>query len=193
MNLIAISGTNGSGKDTVGQLLADKYSWMFVSVSELLRDEARKRGLSPERENTRIISAEWRRQFGLGVLMEKAVEQYKASGKKFNGLVIANARNPGEVDYIHKMGGKVMWLDADPKVRYKRVETRARGPEDHKTFEQFMADEEAEMHPSGDDATLNMAGVKAKADIFIENNSSDIETFKAAIEQALAQHKLSLF
>ena len=72
LQIIGIAGTNGAGKDTVGELLAEHYGYLFVSVTELLRAEARRRGLPVEREVLRSISAEWRRELGLGVLVDKA-------------------------------------------------------------------------------------------------------------------------
>ena len=42
-------------------------------------------------------------------------------------------------------------------------------------------------HLEGDKATLNMAGVKDQADIFLHNDSNDIAEFKKAAEKALAE------
>ena len=86
MKLIGIAGTNGSGKDTVGQILAEKHGWFFISVSDLLRDECRTRGLEVSRENLRGISAEWRREGGLGVLVDKAVEVFERAGENHAGV-----------------------------------------------------------------------------------------------------------
>ena len=179
--LYGISGTNGAGKDLLCQALEEKRNFYFISVSDLFRAEARKRGIAVERVNLAMISAEWRRQGGLGVMIEKPLEVYLQVAGQYDGLVISSLRNPGEADAIHKYGGKVIWVDADPEVRYQRIASvsrEGRGEEDQKTFDEFMADERREMHSTGDDATLDMAGVKAKADIFIENNGFDIEAFK---------------
>lgn len=187
MKLIGISGTNGSGKDTIGEMLAERHGWLFVSVADMLRDEAKRRGVPIEREELRKISTEWRREFGLGVLVDKAVEQFKDSSKKYKGLVVVPMRNPGEGQRVKDLGGPLVWVDADPKVRYERIRKRQRSSEDKKTFEQFLAEEQAEMQHSGDQATLSMSGVKAKADIFIENNGDDAEEFKDRAEKALAK------
>ncbi len=182
MKIIGLSGTNGSGKDTVGHMLAERHGFLFVSGSDLLRDEARRRNLPTDREFLREISAEWRRESGLGVLIDKAVEAFERGDYK--GLVIASLRNPGEADRIHELGGKVIWVDADPKVRYDRIFYRQRA-DDNKSFEQFLAEEQAEMQQSGDEATLNMAGVKEKADIILPNEGGDIEAFKDEAEKVL--------
>jgi dephospho-CoA kinase len=78
-----------------------------------------------------------------------------------------------------------VWIDADPKVRYERMTQRQRSAEDKKTFEQFIAEEQAEMQHSGDAAALSMADVKAMADIFLQNDSNDAKAFESAAEKAL--------
>ena len=189
LQIIGLSGTNGSGKDTVGHILAERHGYLFISVTDLLRTEATRRGQPVEREVLRTISAEWRRELGLGVLVDKAVAEYETAKDKYSGVVMASLRNPGEADRVHDFGGTVIWIDADPRVRYDRVQANAaarnRAEEDNKSFEQFLAEEEAEMHASGDSATLDMAGVKDKADIFIDNGSDSLDAFTQAVEQQL--------
>jgi dephospho-CoA kinase len=185
MKLIGIGGTNGSGKDSLAQLLVEENRFLFISVSDILRAELEERKLPIERENLRSLSAEWRRKYGYGVLIDMAFKAYEAEQAKYKGLVIASLRNPGEADEIHKLGGKVVWVDAEPKIRYQRIYSRQRSSEDQKTFEQFLAEEQAEMQHSGDEATLNWQGVKAKADIFITNDSNNIDDLKKTAWQTL--------
>jgi len=186
--IIGLAGTNGSGKDTVGQILADKHNYLFVSVTELLRAEAERRGLPVERENLRMISAEWRRESGLGVLIDKAVAEFEPVKAKYSGLVMASLRNPGEADRVHELGGTMVWVDADPRIRYDRIQAnaaaRGRAKEDAKTFEQFQAEEAAEMNKpaDGDAASLNMSGVKSRCDAFINNDSSDMASLALKIQ-----------
>ncbi|MBI2589235.1 AAA family ATPase [Candidatus Saccharibacteria bacterium] len=187
MRIIGLAGTNGSGKDSLGQILADGYGYMFVSVADFLRDEAKKRGLPIEREVLRTISAEWRREYGLGVLVDRAVELFQKSGKNYKGLAISPMRNGGEADRLKELGGRLVWIDADPKIRYGRITNRARSTEDKKTYEQFLAEEQAEMQPSGDEATLSLSDVKKRADIFIQNDVESLEDFRQIIDQKLAQ------
>jgi len=184
MKIVGVAGTNGSGKDTIGEYLA-KHGWLFVSVSDFLRQEAKKRDLPIEREVLRTISAEWRRKYGVGVLVDKAAELFEASPGKYKGLVAVPMRNPGEAQHIKDLGGRLVWVDADPKLRYKRIISRLRSSEDQKSYEQFLQEEKDEMEHSGDHHTLSMSGVKAKADIFIENNYNNLSDFEKAIQKAL--------
>lgn len=187
--IIGLSGTNGAGKDAIGLMLRDNHNYLFVSVTDLLREEAKHRGLPVEREHLRAISAEWRREHGLAVLVDRALAEYESKKDQYAGIVMASLRNPYEADKLHERGGVMVWIDADPRVRYDRVQanalTRGRSGEDNKSFEQFLAEEQEEMQQSGDEATLNMAAVKERCDIHILNNTTDITTLAADVEQAL--------
>lgn len=191
ITFIGLAGTNGSGKDTVGLILAEKFGYLFIPVTELLRNEARRRGLPIEREFLRPISAEWRRELGLGVLVDKAIAEYEKDADKYTGVVISSLRNPGEADRIHEFGGTMVWLDACPQVRYDRVQANAvvrnRAGEDNKTFEQFLAEEEDEMHApvGGDSANLDGAAVKDRCDVFIMNDSNDLALLQTIVKQSL--------
>jgi dephospho-CoA kinase len=189
--VIGLAGTNGSGKDTVGELLGTEFGYLFVSVTEILRNELKRRGLSVTRENLRDLSAEWRRENNnLGVLVDKAMAELEASSREYAGLAVASLRNPGEISTVHKLGGVVIWLDADPRLRYERVTanstSRDRGGEDNVSFSEFLAQEDAEMNPrqAGDNAVLNMAAVKLGSDIFLDN-SVDKQTLSASLKEVL--------
>jgi len=190
--IIGIAGTNGSGKDSTGQTLADRHSFLFISVTDLLRAELNRRGIAVDRENLRNLSAEWRREHGYAVLVNMAIEEFNKLKGRYVGVAIASLRNPYEADRIHELGGIVLWVDADPKVRYERIqsnaEARARAGEDAKSYEEFLAEEEAEMHTSGDAATLNMEAVKKKSDIFLINDNTNLTDFKDFITNYLFGH-----
>ena len=188
-SIIGIGGSNGAGKDTVGALLAERHGYLFISVTELLRDEARKRGLPVERQHLRDISAEWRRAYGLGVLVDRAVAVFNAApAGAYVGVVMSSLRNPAEADRVHELGGTMVWVDADPRVRYQRVQSadRGRSGEDNKTFETFLQEEAVEMRrQSGADvATLDSLAVKERCDITLINDSDNIEVFAYQVEQA---------
>lgn len=181
--ILGIAGTNGAGKDSVGDMLAERHNFLVVSASDLLREEAKKRGLSIERHNLRAISTEWRKEGGLGAIIDRAKALFDKGG--YSGLAVTSLRNPGEPDRIHELGGQVVWVDADPKIRYDRITSRSRSTEDQKTFEEFQAEEKAEMEHSGDDNGLHMSAVRDRSDVFMENNGNDLEAFKDQAEKEL--------
>lgn len=189
MKIIGLSGTNGSGKDTIAHLLGRKYHFYVASATDMLRDELEKRDLPTDRLHKSELSAEWRRQFGMGAIVNKAYEYYKAHESEYEGMIVGSLRHPGEGDRIHELGGTMLWVDADPKVRYTRIQNnahlRGRHSEDKVSFEEFLADEEREMKPSGDEATLHGAAVRDQADVVLVNSGNDIPKFEEQAERLL--------
>lgn len=186
--IIGLGGTNGAGKDTVGQILAERYNFLFISVTDVLRAEAGRRGLSVERKNLRLIGDEMRKTYGEAVLVEKAIEQFKSSKEPYRGLAVSSLRHPAEADLVHQQKGLVVWVDADPKVRYERVQAfakaRNRAAEDNISFEEFLKHEAQEM--KGDRSTLlKMTGVKDKADITLFNQKNGVDDFAERVRQSL--------
>jgi len=188
MKLIGLSGTNGSGKDTIAHILRDEYGWYFADATAMLGDELTRRGLSHERVNKAALSSEWRRQHGMGAVVDKGLEFMAATGKEYPGFVVGSLRHPGEADRVHEEGGVVIWVDADPEIRYARITSVDRGRvEDKKTYEQFLAEQEVEMHGKPNDpVALKISAVKERADIFIVNNGNDVDAFK---QQVVAELK----
>ena len=165
-------------------MLVKKYGWQYVSLSDLLRDELKSRGESITRKKLRSLSAQWRKIHGPGVLVDRAVKIFDS--ERYKGLVVASLRNWCEADAIHQLGGRVVWVDAEQKIRYQRIKKRLRDGEHLQTYAEFLADEQEEMeHFEGDKHTLNLKGVADRADIFLQNNGTDIEAFKDQSEKAL--------
>lgn len=190
MKVYGIAGTNGAGKDLVADFLRDKYGFFAASATDMLADGLRQKGWPIDRSHKSKLSAEWRRQYGMSAIVDRAWEQYSAVKNQYQGFVVGSLRHPGEVDKIHQLGGQVIWVDADPKVRYNRIRSANRGnnkgSEDDVSFEDFLAQQEREMHPVGDDATLNIAAVKELSDITIMNNGHDIAEFVRNLEDTLS-------
>ena len=187
--IIGLSGTNGSGKDTIGLLLAQRFGFLFISVTDLLRQELRRRGEPTERENMRALSAEWRRGHGLSVLVDRAFEEYHqvSAQNEYAGLAIASLRNPYESQRIHELGGTMVWVDADPKIRYQRIQANQRHgrTDDQKTFAQFIADGEAEMRKpaDGDAASLDMNAVREQCDLTIVNQDMTLDQLAGYLQK----------
>ena len=179
--IIGLSGTNGSGKDSLGVGL-EKYGYFFVSVTDFLREELKNQNMVITRENMRKLSTQWRKQYGGGYLIERAVEFWRQTNPGTGGVVIASLRDPQEVQTLHKLGGLMVWIDADPQVRYQRIQdnlaVRGRADEDTVSFEQFLQAEKAEMRPSQDaSSSLDMTSVKKNSDIFLANDYPDVGSF----------------
>lgn len=182
--IIGISGTNGAGKDALGEILAELLGYKFTSVSDILREELTRHGVPHEREHLRALSTKWANEHGHGVLSIKTLETYEAEEERegYKGLVVGSVRRPAEAKVLQDEGGVVIWVDADQTLRYERIKSSNRGRhEDTVSFEQWLADEIAEMTPPDNDdgASLNMAGVRDMADIHVENNFGSFEEYRS--------------
>lgn len=174
--LVGVAGTNGSGKDTLGDVLSQHSGYKVVSLSDILRNELDKRGMEHSRKNLSGLSQEIRSNEGQGSMSKRAI----AANQDIARLCITSIRSPGEVEVIQAAGGKVIWIDADPRIRYQRISSRSGSrPEDVVSFEEFIEHEDAEMNPSEQGGGLNMSAVKAKADEIILNEFDSLDSYSS--------------
>ena len=177
--IIGISGTNGAGKDTLAALRREKEGAEHVSLSDILRRELSMLGVPLERENLMNLSRQWRDESGdYGILATRTIQRYlgdKAVASTLSGLSIVSVRHPDEARRIKEADGKIFWVDADPKLRYERIQSGGRNRiDDRKSFEEFVAEERREISPvNSDPASVNLGEVSRIADVKIENNFDD--------------------
>lgn len=189
--IIGVAGTLGSGKDTVGEVLAEEYGFSHASTSDMLRAAKKKKyGDSPKALLLRAdpFANELRATRGPGVLVELAYEEYMENIDKYPGGMVATAiRSIGEAEKIKELGGTMVFVDAGPKIRYERTFARKRDTNDHSaSYEDFLAMEKSESDvPAGDKTVQNLPAMKELADIQLENNGNDIEAFKEAAKKSL--------
>ena len=177
--IIGISGTNGAGKDTLAALRYEREGAEHVSLSDILRRELTMLGVPLERENLMNLSRQWRDESGdYGILATRTIQRYlgdKAVASTLSGLSIVSVRHPDEARRIKEADGKIFWVDADPKLRYERIQSGGRNRiDDRKSFEEFVAEERREISPvNSDPASVNLGEVSRIADVKIENNFDD--------------------
>ena len=190
--LVGISGTNGAGKDTLAKILVDEYNYFFVSVTDILRNTLISQSVTPERKNLRALSISLRQEKGLAVLIDMAIDVYKSQSKTYQGLAVSSLRNKGESEEIHHLGGVVVWLDADPNIRYDRIQqtdanrSLSQKVADNKTYEQFIKEENDEMYPDPSVSAavgLSMIDVKKQADYFIDNSLNSLDFLKEEVKK----------
>ena len=123
--------------------------------------------------------------------MDKALDQFQNEKDQYSGLVIASLRNPGEADRVHELNGIMLWIDADPKTRYDRIQknsaSRNRADEDNITYDKFLAEEEAEMKSADSDnkTLLSMSEVKDKCDHILDNSADTYDLLTKTIDQII--------
>ncbi len=177
--IVGVAGTNGSGKDIFGILLHEICGYKNVSLSDILRAELDQQGLEHSRANLSRQSRIFREAEGDGALAVRTLSASNPNDK----LAITSIRAPGEAQVIKQAGGILVWIDADQKLRYERVFGGERQRvTDMVSFEDFQISDHNEMYPSAAGNDLNMAGVKEICDVFIDNNFSSVDEYKAYLE-----------
>ncbi|MBY0538463.1 AAA family ATPase [Patescibacteria group bacterium] len=183
--IIGITGTDGAGKGTVVDYLVTHHGFGHYSSRDFIMEEINRLNLPTDRNQLRLTANDLREQFGNDVIVRKAFE--KATTEQKDAVVIESIRAMAEVEYLKLHGGILLAVDADPVVRYARVQGR-RSETDKVTYDEFLAHEALENNdpnPHG----MQKAKVMAAADYIIKN-SADKKTLAREVEkfiQSLAQ------
>lgn len=172
--IIGLSGTFAAGKDTLAQYLVEEHGFVHVSTGDILREDTMKIFGNTDRPTLRAHGNKLRNEQGAGVLIGMSLE-HAAGAKK---IVISGIRSIGEVEELHKSGGVMIFIDADPKIRYERAFARKRDVEAGMSFEEFMASEQKELDKPRDNKTeQNLFGVRDISDYVLENIGSPEQLF----------------
>jgi dephospho-CoA kinase len=173
--LIGLTGTNGAGKGAAAEFFMSR-GYVFVSLSDAIRDELFRAGLPETRDTLIAKGTELRRTFGPDVLARRTLA--KIAGP----TVIDSIRNPSEVAALREQPGFILLaLDAPAALRFERVSCRGRN-ESAATLEAFLRKEEEEK--SGDPAAQQLHTCMALADRTIMNDGT-IEDLHRRLEEFL--------
>lgn len=189
--IIGLAGTFASGKDTLANYLTQRYGYLHVSTSDMVRQEALRQRGSIERPVLHEVGTALRREQGAGVLAKLAIQLYKAKkaeGDEHTGVVVSGLRSLGEAKEILAAGGRLIFTDAPIQIRYQRMKNRLRDSEAQLTPEEFERQEAREFEPSGDgDGAFNMRGIRdmAAQDHGVIMNDNDLDSFLMRAEHML--------
>lgn len=137
--LVGLAGTLNAGKDTGAEHLAERYGFLHVSTSNILRAEAERYKLTPDRVTLTDIGINLRREYNSeAALVIMAIERWQAERDRYmGGLVVTGLRVIGEAEEVRKRNGRLLFVDAPIEVRYARMIARQRDAETTQTLEQF--------------------------------------------------------
>jgi dephospho-CoA kinase len=160
--IIGIVGPIGSGKDTAGEYLAQKYNLKIYVISDVIREFLSEHNIEPTRAN--LIKH--------GDLMSKENEAYLAEAllkKAEDPSIFLGMRIPKQISYLKENSDFfLIAIDTPVEVRFKRAQERRKLGEAH-TLAEFIAVETAE------NSLPNIKDVFAcmkEADILINNNGT---------------------
>lgn len=175
---IGLVGSLASGKGVVADFLIKQYGFVSFSLSFIVHDELKKRGVSSfTRSTLQDIGDELRAKEGNGVLAKRALDLLAKEGS--SRVIIEGIRNPGEVEHLRKLPNFILVaVDATRAVRFKRVVERGK-PWDPKDWDSFLVvdgrDHEDEENEKGQQVKKCMG----MADYFIENNKDLTHLYEA--------------
>jgi dCMP deaminase len=137
--IIGLTGKNASGKGEVAKFLESR-GFHYDSLSDVLRQELKRRHLTPTRDHLTHVGNELREKYGPSILAERILKKLVES----QNYVVDSFRNPAEIEAFHQREDFVLWaITASPQTRFKRITARAR-ENDPQTFKDFLAVEKRE-------------------------------------------------
>ena len=131
--VIGITGTIGAGKGSIVELLTRRHGFAHYSVRDYLSDLIRERGMPLVRETMRTVANELRAQHGAAHIVDTLCARAFAEGRegsvgmkpKMPGAIIESVRTVGEVRALRSHGATLIAVDAEPRLRYNRIVSRA--------------------------------------------------------------------
>jgi dephospho-CoA kinase len=173
--LIGLTGANGAGKGEVAAFFMKK-GYAYFSLSDILREKLKEKGLEENRDNLIQKGNELRREFGPDILAKLVLD--KVRGK----AVIDSIRNPAEVEFLRRQKGfALLAVDAPVAARFERVQKRGRN-ESVQTLEEFRQKEAREK--SDDPGAQQLHTCLAMADMTIINDGT-LEDLRRRLEELL--------
>jgi dCMP deaminase len=175
--ILGVAGLNGAGKGELVRFLETR-SFYALSLSDVIREELRGRGLEPTRDRMIETGRAMRAAEGPGALAEHLVRELAPD----RNYVIDSVRHPAEVEVLRAQprGFKLLWVDADAALRLERIRARGRGG-DPATLDELRAFEGRELG-SSDPAAQQLLAVRELADVTLSNDGSLDDLRRAAHE-----------
>jgi dephospho-CoA kinase len=164
MLVLGITGRNCAGKDSVADILVEE-GFERWSLSDVLREELRRRGAPITREALIALGVALREQDGPAVLAERVKALIRTQR-----VCLVSVRSPAEVEALRRMEGfHLLCVEAPLEVRFARERRRDRegAPLDLATFRALEAREN-----STDPKAQQLDATRALADERIVNDGS---------------------
>ena len=176
--IIGLTGKNAAGKGEIANYLKTK-GFVYYSLTDVIREEATKRGLEHTRDNLIRLGTEMREAHGNSILAKRINE--KISKLQNQDFVVDSIRNPGEIKELRKNKDFILAaVHTDAEIRFQRLLKRGRIG-DAQTFEQFIEHEKKENNNEGAgqqlDRCIEMADTIISSNGTIEEANKDIGNY----------------
>ncbi len=177
--IVGLTGACCSGKDTIAEYISKKHGYKHYSLSDILREIMKEKGINLTRENLIAFGTELREENGNEILAKKALEKIGLTGR----FCITSIRHTSEVEKLRERKDSILInITAPQNIRFKRMRNRKRAG-DPQTFEKFTELEEKESQTEGHGQQLKKTA--AMADISFINYSNDMASLEISVEKLL--------
>jgi dephospho-CoA kinase len=176
--IIGVVGETGSGKNTFCQKVRETKAPVEIVSSSIVLREALRNFLPNEditKEDLQWMALVLFDRFGPDVLSSAIKKRLLESKEKI--ALFDGVRMKADYEMLRGIGARVVYVTADSKIRWQRVQSRGEKKDDKSTYEEFLEREKA-----GTETAIPEIG--AKADFKIENNDS-LEELYVKIEEFL--------
>jgi len=133
--VVGLAGMAGSGKSLVVSV-AKENGYGVVVMGDVVREEARRRGLAPSPENLGKIMLELRQKEGDAVVAQRCISKIETA--KEPKIIVDGIRSLNEAEEFKKHFPKfsIIALHSAPETRFKRLYHRNRSddPKDWQIF-----------------------------------------------------------
>lgn len=177
--IIGVAGSFGAGKGTLVDYLIKEKGFAHYSARDFIVREIERRGMPVNRDSMTIVANALRAENDPGFIIRSLYEEAAKTG---GDAVIESLRAVSEVALIQELGGIVIGVDADPKIRYERAFARG-SVTDNVSFDYWLEQEKRESNPD-DPTKQNIFGSLQAADYIVTNNGT-LEELHAQIEKVL--------
>lgn len=170
VKIIGLVGETGSGKDTFCEYLKENFKDIFVfRFSQPLTEALSIFFDKVKKEDQQWLANHLRKKFGNNIL-GKAIKKKIKNIKK--GIVILNGiRVWEEYKMIKRIGGKIIYITADSRLRWQRIRKRGEKKDDKVSYQKFLKMEKVKTE-------ISIPKIGKQANFKIENNGSLKDFYK---------------
>ncbi len=115
---LGLAGLPGAGKSRIAKYIAHRFGMRHLVCSDVIKEELAVEGITPTRESMQKKGEELRAAYGRDIVVKKLL------GNAVGAAVFDGIRDLGEAVTIQRLGGDVIIVHCDEKVRYNRLDVR---------------------------------------------------------------------
>jgi len=183
---IGVVGQIACGKGVLVDYLIKKLGFVSFSLSSILHDELKKRGIKEfSRKTLQDIGDELRKKYGDDILARRAmtylVRPDQISQSK---VVIEGIRNPGEIEFLKKNPNFILiGVKSKRTLRFQRLLKRAK-PWDPKTYKDFLKIDRRDLG-IGQQHSGQQVGKCLKYCDYVLTNNKNVSDFQSKVEKLI--------